>query len=145
MSLLSSADFFQKIISGTLSGCQTVWIQIRASILSVPTCVQTVCNGYQQTATVATSKHRLRLFLSLFLNMFWLRGKKINLTHLIGETQAVLKFLQVKSFQNFSYNLRIFKGNVFSKFGYRSNWLTNMNHIWYENIPTNFHHPSSRY
>ena len=63
---LSSADFFQnlffqKILTGTLSECQTVWIHIRTDFLSVLTCVQTVCKGYQQTTKVDTSKERVRL------------------------------------------------------------------------------------
>ena len=40
---------FQKILSGTLSECQTVWIQINTNILSVLIWVQTVCKCYQQT------------------------------------------------------------------------------------------------
>ena len=35
------------ILSGTLSECQTLWIQIRTDILSVLIWVQTVCKGYQ--------------------------------------------------------------------------------------------------
>ena len=55
---LSSADLFFKINfvlklpSGTLSECQTVWIQIRADIFSGLIWVQTVCKGYQQTTLV---------------------------------------------------------------------------------------------
>ena len=51
---LSSADiikitlFNQKIISGTLFECQTVWIQIRYDILSDLACVRFVCNGYRR-------------------------------------------------------------------------------------------------
>ena len=50
--LLSAAfffkiNFFQKILSGTLSECQTVWIQIRTNILLVLIWVQNVCKGYQ--------------------------------------------------------------------------------------------------
>ena len=57
MLLLTSADFFQniffqKILSGTLSECQTVWIQIRTDILSVLIWVQAVCKGYQKTTKV---------------------------------------------------------------------------------------------
>ena len=64
MLLLSSADFFQnqlfqKILSGALIECQTVWIQIRTDILSVLIWVQTVCKGYQQMTKVATSKERV--------------------------------------------------------------------------------------
>ena len=40
---------FQKIISGILSECQTVWIQIRHDILSGLIWVQSVCKDYQQT------------------------------------------------------------------------------------------------
>ena len=66
MPLLSSDDFFQnklsqKIISGTLSECQTVWIQIRTVVLSVLIWVQTVCKGYQQTTKVAASKESVNL------------------------------------------------------------------------------------
>ena len=60
MLLLSSADFlqnklFQKILSGTLTECQTVWIQT-TDTTSVLTWAQTVCKGYQQTTEVTTSK-----------------------------------------------------------------------------------------
>ena len=52
--VLSSAGLFQnqrfqKILSGLLPVCQTVWIQIRTDILSVLILVQTVGKGYQQT------------------------------------------------------------------------------------------------
>ena len=62
---LSSADFFenelfQKNLSGTLSECQTVWIQIRTDTLSVLIWVQTVCKGYQQTTNVAASEERVK-------------------------------------------------------------------------------------
>ena len=56
--LLSSADFFKKnknILSGTLSECQMVWIQIRTNILSVLIWVQTVCKDYQHTTKVSFS------------------------------------------------------------------------------------------
>ena len=51
---LPSAGFFQnqlflKILSGILSECQTVWIQIRPDILSGLIWVQTVCKGILQT------------------------------------------------------------------------------------------------
>ena len=49
----------KKVLSGTLSECQTAWIQIRANILSVLIWVETVCKGYQQTAKVASSKERV--------------------------------------------------------------------------------------
>ena len=52
--------FFQKILSGTLSECQTVWIQIRSDILSVLIWIQTVCNGYQQMTKVAPSKESVK-------------------------------------------------------------------------------------
>ena len=55
---LLSADFFfeinyfEKIILGIPSECQTVWIQIRPDILSGLIWVQTVCQGYQQMTLV---------------------------------------------------------------------------------------------
>ena len=59
--LLLSSDFFQnylykKIISETVSECQTVCIQIRADILSALIWVQTVYIGQKQATKVATSK-----------------------------------------------------------------------------------------
>ena len=45
----------QKILSGTISECQTVWTQIRTDILIW---LQIVCKGYQQTTKVAASKER---------------------------------------------------------------------------------------
>ena len=60
MLLLSSADIFQKILSGTPSECQTVWIQIRTNILFVRNWFQTVCQGYQQITKVAVRKERVK-------------------------------------------------------------------------------------
>ena len=37
----------KKTFSGTLSECQTVWIQIRTDIMSVLIWVQTFCKGYR--------------------------------------------------------------------------------------------------
>ena len=45
-------QLFPKIISGTPSAYQTVWIQIRPDILSGLIWVQTICNGYQQMILV---------------------------------------------------------------------------------------------
>ena len=42
-----------KTLSGTLSGCQAVWIKIRTNIQSVQIWVQTVCKDYQQTTNLA--------------------------------------------------------------------------------------------
>ena len=64
MPLLSSAGVFQnklfkrKTLSGTLSGCQAVWIKIRTDILSdsVLIWVQTVCKDYQQTKNLADDR-----------------------------------------------------------------------------------------
>ena len=73
MIFLWSADFFfqnkhfQKILSGTLSECQTVWIQTRMDILSVLTWVQTVCKGYQQTKKVPARRQRVKAASSLLL------------------------------------------------------------------------------
>ena len=53
---------FQKILSGTVSECQIVWIHIRTDILLVLIWVQTDCKGYQQTTKIAASKERVNLF-----------------------------------------------------------------------------------
>ena len=65
--ILLSADFFSKltfskILSGTLSECQTVRIQIRTDILSALIWVGNVCKSYQQTTKVAARKERECLF-----------------------------------------------------------------------------------
>ena len=62
--ILSSADlfkinFYKKILSGTISGYQTDWIQIRTDIMSVLIWVHTVCKGYKQMTKVAASKDRV--------------------------------------------------------------------------------------
>ena len=44
-------NFFQKILLGTRSECQTVWIQIRTDILSVLIWILTICKGHQQTTS----------------------------------------------------------------------------------------------
>ena len=54
---------FQKILSGTLSECRTVWIQIRTDIMSVLNWIQTVHKVYQQITNFATSKERVKLYL----------------------------------------------------------------------------------
>ena len=53
-------QLFQKILSVTLSECQTVWIQIRTDIMLVLIWIQTVCKGYSQTTKVAINKERVR-------------------------------------------------------------------------------------
>ena len=46
--------FFKvNFLSGTLSECQTVWIQIRTNIMSVLIWIQTVCKVNQQTTKFA--------------------------------------------------------------------------------------------
>ena len=42
-------NLFRKILSGTLSEWQTLWIQIRTDSLSVLIWVKTVCKGHQHT------------------------------------------------------------------------------------------------
>ena len=62
MLMLLPADLktiYKKNLSGTLSECQKVWIQIRADILLVLIWVQTVYKGYQQTTKVSASKERV--------------------------------------------------------------------------------------
>ena len=71
MLLLSSADFFLKILSGTLSECQTVWIQIRNERKSVLIFVQTVCKGYKRMAKVDGSKVTMKLYIIVFFLIFF--------------------------------------------------------------------------
>ena len=56
---LFKSHFFQEILTGTLSDCQMVLIQIRTDSMSVRVWVQTVCKGYQQTIKVAINKERV--------------------------------------------------------------------------------------
>ena len=61
---LSSADFFQndifrKILSDTLSECQTEQIQARSDILLGLIWVQTVCKYYQQTTKFDTGRQNV--------------------------------------------------------------------------------------
>ena len=56
---------FRKILSGTLSEGQIVWIQIRTKMLLVLIWFHTTCKGYQQTTKVATSKESINKVLSL--------------------------------------------------------------------------------
>ena len=56
MLLLFSADFFQNILSGTQSDCQT----IRSHTLLVLICVQTVYKGCQQIKKVSASEKRVK-------------------------------------------------------------------------------------
>ena len=51
---------FQKIISGTLSACQTFLIHIRTDVLSVLIWVQTVCKDYQLTTKIAAIKEGVK-------------------------------------------------------------------------------------
>ena len=59
-------NYLLKMLSGTLSECQTVWIQIRTDLLSVLIWVQTVCKGYRQTALDSTSTLSAVLLFFLF-------------------------------------------------------------------------------
>ena len=45
-------QLFRKILSGTPSECQTVWVKIRPDRLLGQICVQSVCKGYEQTTQV---------------------------------------------------------------------------------------------
>ena len=107
----SKITFFQNILSGTLSQCQTVWIQIMTDILSVLIWVQTVNKGYQQTMKIATGKEtsfknvNTLVFNNLFSNKkeFW------------------------TIFRDFNQNLRNFK--VLSRHQLSRIFKTCMNHV----------------
>ena len=68
---------FQKILSGTLSESQTVWIQIRTDALLVLMWVQIVCKCYQQTTKVTASKERVkRQTIALPIFFLWWLGRE---------------------------------------------------------------------
>ena len=47
-------SFFQSIISGIPSECDTIWIEIRPDVLWVLNCEQTVCKGYHRQQVAGT-------------------------------------------------------------------------------------------
>ena len=57
--LLSTDKLFQKNLSGTLSECQIIWIQIMINILSVLIWVQAVCKVDLPMTKIAASKDRI--------------------------------------------------------------------------------------
>ena len=59
-------NLFLKILSGTLSECQTVWIQVRFFW------VQTVCKGYQQTTKVTASKEKIKCVIQQLISVIYL-------------------------------------------------------------------------
>ena len=65
MLLLSSPDFLKKKI-GTLTLCQTVWIQIMADILSKLIWAQTVCKGYHAVDNKSKEKKTWVLLIKLW-------------------------------------------------------------------------------
>ena len=92
---INSADFskffFQNILSGTWSECQTVWIQITADYQSVMICVQTVCKVYQKTTKVAASKESL--------------GRCLTLEH--GAQALICSLIKIESKKIYRYNKEI--------------------------------------
>ena len=66
MLLMLAADFFQnqlfqKMLSGALLECQTIWIY--SVVPSVLICVQAVCKGYQQMIKVTANNERVNYVL----------------------------------------------------------------------------------
>ena len=55
---------FSKNLSGILSECQIVWIQILLGLIWV----QTICNGYQLTTKVAGGGERVKKLTLVLLN-----------------------------------------------------------------------------
>ena len=62
--LINQNKLFPNILSGIISGCQTVWIQIRPNILSGLIWVQTVCKDYPQKTKVVISRQIVNIALS---------------------------------------------------------------------------------
>ena len=68
---LSSADFFSsKILLGTLSACQTVWVQNRPDVLSGLIWVPIVCKDNQQTKNGKELKRQPHLQPSIKYGIF---------------------------------------------------------------------------
>ena len=106
---LSSADIFQnelfqKILSETLSECQTVWIQIRPDRMSGLVLVQTVCQNYQQTTKFAAGRQRVillfRSFYVLFVSLHFISFTNI-LLRKAHPMNKLLKFLMFFLFIDF--------------------------------------------
>ena len=60
MLMTSILYFIKKILSGIISDCQTIWIQIKTDNLLLLIWVQIVCKVYRQTTKVAASKVRVK-------------------------------------------------------------------------------------
>ena len=54
-----------KNLSGALSECQAIRIQLRTDVLTVLNWAQTVCKGYKQTAKVAISRQKVNVSIML--------------------------------------------------------------------------------
>ena len=112
--------FFQKILSGISSECQTVWIQIRPDSLSGLIWVQTVCKGYQQT-TLVGKKLNIQIILLPFSSKFsatWRlsRGSYmsanvlLNLLNKLGKTDKMWRLPSILLL--FHNNFKEFKNTV---------------------------------
>ena len=90
-----------KNLLGTISECETAWIQIKTDILSVMIWVQTVCKGYQKTIKFTTSRERVnRLRKSMFdFSQFQVSGTPIKL-QCLGQSVFWIIFLRLQ--QNLS-------------------------------------------
>ena len=59
----SKVTFFELILSGTISECQTVQIKIRTDILSVLIWVKTACRDYQTANVPDSNKKRVKFLM----------------------------------------------------------------------------------
>ena len=82
----SKIDFLKKILSGILSVCQTVWMQIRPDGLSGLIWVQTVCKGYQHRTLASkelffTGWSSMRNYFMPISTIFTWKGPYIYILH----------------------------------------------------------------
>ena len=83
--------FFKKFFSGTLSECQTVWIQIRTDIMSVLIWVQLFAKIISRQQKSPLTRKKLKALISEHRALFWLWFKH-QLFYLHASTVALIRY-----------------------------------------------------
>ena len=111
-------QLFGKILSGSPSECQTVWIQIRPDILSGLIWVQIVCKGYQQTTPVGKALNHSFSSLSLksmFLpqKIFWnVQLNEVSVFLFDFGIYVIFNKLSVMSFVMIHFSISLLLGKI---------------------------------
>ena len=84
-----------KIISGTLSESQAIWIQIKTDDLLVLIRIQNVCKGYQKTKVVASIWKKFIFYIcdSRLLEYWVLTESRIALKSVLGGLRVIVLFI----------------------------------------------------